>query len=227
MVLVCMLKWPGFEVLEGKSYQLNKWATAEVMKRPACFLGTCSMSHVQELSRNAQNSSSFLSCCLQNLPRSLTRALLPGPGEGWVFASGHHIQRSITVSQWAMESTVLLFSSLQPSVTITFAALREELAWVPDPSSCSCCAHRQRGQVSTGFLPEQPVQHKQLAGGWGMGKCWFGFAPSYSLNPLLTPPPISGCFPWSRHCFLTAPFQKELKETSSVAFSLVCAKTIS
>lgn len=63
------------------------------MKRPACFLGTHSMSHVQELSRTAQNSSSFLSCCLQNLPRSLTRALRPGQGEGWVFASGHHIQR--------------------------------------------------------------------------------------------------------------------------------------
>lgn len=135
--------------------------------------------------------------------------------------------QSITVSQWAMESTVLLFSSLQPSATTTVAALREELAWVPDPSVCSWCAHRQRGQVTTGFLPEQPVQHKQLAGGWGMGKCWFGSAPSYSLNPLLTPsPPISGRFPWSRHCFLTAPFQKELKETSSVAFSLVCAKTI-
>lgn len=79
-----------------------------------------------------------------------------------------------------------------------------------------------------GFPPERLVQHKQLAGGWGMGKCWFGSAPSYSLNPLLTPSqPIFGRFPWSRHCFPTAPFQKELKEMSSVAFSLVCAKTIS
>lgn len=93
MVLVCVLKWPGFEVLEGKSYPPKKRATAEVMKRPACFLGTHSMSHVQELSRTAQNGSSFLLCCLQNLPRSLTRALLPGQREDWLFASGHHIQR--------------------------------------------------------------------------------------------------------------------------------------
>lgn len=94
MVLVCVLKWPDFEVLEGKSYQPKKRATTEVMKRPACILGTHPMSHVQELSRTAQNCSSFLSCCLQNLPRSLTRALLPGQGERWFFASGHHIQRS-------------------------------------------------------------------------------------------------------------------------------------
>lgn len=136
--------------------------------------------------------------------------------------------QTVTVSQWAVDSTVLLYSSLQASATTVVAAHKEELAWVPDPSVCSCCAHRQRGQVTTGFLTERPVQNKQLAEGWGMGKCWFGSAPSYSHNPLLTPsPPIFGCFPWSRHCFPTAPFQKELKETSSVAFSLVCAKTVS
>lgn len=70
-----------------------------------------------------------------------------------------------------------------------------------------------------GFLPEQLVQQKQLAGGLGTGKCWLGSDPSHSPNPLLTPSqPILGCFPQSRHCFPTAPFQKRLKETSSVAF---------
>lgn len=75
--------------------------------------------------------------------------------------------QSLTVSQWAVDSTVLLYSSLQASATTAVAALREELAWVPDPSICSCCAHRQRGRVTTGFLPERPLQNKQLAGGWG------------------------------------------------------------
>lgn len=70
-----------------------------------------------------------------------------------------------------------------------------------------------------GFLPEQLVQQKQLAGGLGTGKCWLGSDPSHSPNPLLTPSqPILGCFPQSRHCFPTAPFQKGLKEMSSVAF---------
>lgn len=122
MVLVCVLKWPGFEVLEGKSYQPKKRATTEVMKRPVCFLGTHSMSHVQELSRTAQNGSSFLSCCLQKLPRSLTRALLPGQGEGWLFASGHHIQRrpernSESVSR-GQHNAVRLTTAVQPPLRL-------------------------------------------------------------------------------------------------------------
>lgn len=67
-----------------------------------------------------------------------------------------------------------------------------------------------------------------VAAGRGGGKCWLGSAPSYSLNLLLTSSqPIFGCCPWSRHGFPTTPFQKELKEMSSVVFFLVCAKTIS
>ena len=197
------------------------------MKRPACFLGTYSMSHVQELSRTAQNSSSSLSHCLQNLPRSLTKALLPGQGEGWLFASGHHIQRRPEPTRASKLQTAQNCSAgYGRSASTAAAALGKEPAWVQDdPSLCSRRAHRQRGQVTTGFQPERLVQPRQLAGGWGTGKCWFGPAPSYSLNPLLTPSqPIFGRFPWSRHCFPTAPFQKELKEMSSVVFCLVCAK---
>lgn len=202
-------------------------AATEVMKRPACFPGTHSMSHFQELSRTTQNDSSFL---LQGWRKTFLEAQqehsFQGGTKAGFFASGYHIWRRPE----------------RDRVSKTLPAHRQ-------PADCGCyhSCHTQkklpeckmtlllglvvttvRGQVTMGFLSEQLVQQKQLAGGWGMGKCRFGSAPSWSLNPLLTAShPIFGHFPWSRHCFPTAPFQKELKETSSVAFFLVCAKTVS
>lgn len=87
--------------------------------------------------KNSTDSSSFLSCCLQNLPRSLTRALLPGKGEGWLFPSGQHVQRRPECSrgQWAMDSRTL--------------------------PGCQQPLRRSHGCHTTAFLPQQPVQHQQ------------------------------------------------------------------
>lgn len=198
------------------------------MKRPACFLGTHSMSHVQELSRTAENGSSFLSCCLQNLPKRLKRPLLPRQGEGWVFASGHHIQRRPEFNRESV-SCGQHSAAVQLTASISYyrgCCTQGRTCLGPRPLYLLLlCPQAER--AGDHRIPIREASAKQAAGR-GMGKCWFGSAPSYSLNPLLTPsPPIFGCFPWSRHCFPTAPFQKQLKETSSVAFSLVCAKTAS
>lgn len=177
----------GFEVLKGKeaSNQRGDEKTSGFSRHS--FHEPCPRAF-----KNSADGSSFLSCRLQNLPRSLTRALLPEQDESWLFPSGQHVQGRPERSrgQWATDSRTL-----------------------PGHS---------HGCHTTAFLPQQPV-----ALGWGGGNCCLGSAPSYSLNLLLTSQPIFGCCPWSRHCFPTAPFQKELKEMSSVGFFLVCAKTIS
>lgn len=84
--------------------------------------------------KNSADGSSFLSCCLQTLPRSLTRALPPGQGEGWLFPSGQHVQRRPECSrgQWAMDSRTL-----------------------PGCQQPLCYSH------TTVFLPQQPLQHQQ------------------------------------------------------------------
>lgn len=152
-------------------------AAAEVMKRPACFPGTHSMSHVQELSRTTQNDSSFL---LQGWRKTFLEAQqehsFQGGTKAGFFASGYHIWRRPE----------------RDRVSKTLPAHRQ-------PADCGCyhSCHTQkklpeckmtlllglvvttvRGQVTMGFLSEQLVQQKQLAGGWGMGKCRFGSAPS-------------------------------------------------
>lgn len=131
------------------------------MKRPACFPGTHSLSHVQELSRIAQKSPNFLSCCLQNVLRSLTRAILPGQAEGWLFASGQHIERRSEHSSESV-SDGQHSADHSPSASAAVAACRKEFAWIQDnPPLCSPCAHRQNMQVTMGFLPERLVQRKQ------------------------------------------------------------------
>lgn len=62
------------------------------MKRPACFLGTHSMSHVQEFSRTMQNDSSFLLQCLRKtfLEAQQEHSFQGGMKAGF-FASGYHI----------------------------------------------------------------------------------------------------------------------------------------
>lgn len=128
--------------------------------------------------------------------------------------------QNAAVSQWATDRTV--FSWPQPFSRCCHCCRQERTcSGLGQPTSLLTLCPRAERAGDHG-IPTRAACAVQAE------KCWFGSAPSYSPNPLLTPSqPIFGCFPWSRHCFPTAPFQKELKEMSSVAFFLVCAKTIS
>lgn len=204
--------WPEREFTQARTNQSRKWcwfvcwswiwgsereklpkkeATTEVMKRLAGFLGTRSMSHIQELSRTLQTApASFHVVC-----KTFLEAWQELSFQGRVKAAFFHLGS-------------------------TFRAGQSAAGPVSHGQQDTACSHSHH---TTAFLPQQPV-----ALGWGGGKGCLGSAPSYSLNLLLTSSqPIFGCWPRSRHCFPTAPFQKGLKEMSSVGFSLVCAKTIS
>lgn len=111
----------------------KKWATREVVKRPEGFLGTHSMSHVQELSRTLQTApASFYVVCKTFL-------------EAWQELSW--FQGRVKAAFFHLGSTFRKGQSV---------------AGVSEPWTAGhCLAASSCSATPTAFLPQQPVQHQQ------------------------------------------------------------------